>query len=89
MLNNDKLTTGHPGRGRRQCSRSRDGRGTATVAVYEIKRKNLAHARSPQPLAAACRWAASLPAGWSWPADLQLTRALSLQANLALVDPPL
>lgn len=67
MLNNDKLTTGTQVEAGGKFA-FWDGRGTATVAVYEIKRKNLA-TPDPSTPAAACRWAASLPAGWSWPAD--------------------
>ncbi|KCV33048.1 TonB-dependent siderophore receptor [Bordetella bronchiseptica MBORD678] len=85
VLNNDKLTTGTQVEAGGKFA-FWDGRGTATVAVYEIKRKNLA---TPDPL----NPGSSLPVGsqsargLELAGGLQLTRALSLQANLALVDP--
>lgn len=85
VLNNDKLTTGTQKEvgGKFEFW---DGRGSATIAAYEIIRKNIATPDPDNP-------GVSLPVGQQsargleLAGGLRLTRALSLQANIAFVDP--
>lgn len=85
VLNNDKLTTG------RQAEVGGkfnfwDGRGSATVAVYEIKRKNMATSDPDNP-GVSVPVGAQSARGIELAGGLQLTPKLSLQGNAAFVDP--
>ncbi|WMD20456.1 TonB-dependent receptor [Achromobacter seleniivolatilans] len=85
VLNNDKLTTG------RQTEVGSkfnfwEGRGAATVSVYEIKRKNMATADPDNP-GVSVPVGAQSARGIELAGGLQLTPKLSMQANIAFVDP--
>ncbi|MGB3435933.1 TonB-dependent receptor [Achromobacter sp.] len=85
VLSNDKLSTG------RQAEVGGkfnfwDGRGTATVAVYEIKRKNIATSDPNNP-GVSVPVGAQSARGIELAGGLQLTSQLSLQGNVAFVDP--
>lgn len=85
VLNNDKLTTG------RQTEVGGkfnfwEGRGAATISVYEIKRKNMATADPDNP-GVSVPVGAQSARGIELAGGLQLTPKLSLQANIAFVDP--
>lgn len=85
VLNNDKLTTGTQKEvgGKFEFW---DGRGSATIAAYEITRKHISAPDANNP-------AVSIPVGQQsargleLAGGLRLTRTLSLQANVAFVDP--
>ncbi len=84
-LNNDRLTTGTQTEVGGKFD-FWDGRGTATVAAYEIKRKNLS---TPDPLnpGLSVPVGAQSARGVEVAAGFQVTSKLSVQGNFALVDP--
>lgn len=85
VLNNDKLTTGKQAEVGAKFD-FWDNRGTATIAVYEIKRKNLS---TPDPLNPTI----SVPVGEQSARGIELaggfqvTRQVSIQGNVAFIDP--
>lgn len=85
MLNNDKLTTGT----QKEVGGKFEfwyGRGSATIAAYEITRKNIS---TPDPANPGIRVPVGQQSarGLELASGLRLTRTLSLQANVAFVDP--
>jgi iron complex outermembrane receptor protein len=85
VLNNDKLTTGTQAEVGGKFN-FWDGRGAATVSVYEIKRKNLATSDPNNP-GVSVPVGAQSARGVELAGGLQLTSKLSLQGNVAFVDP--
>lgn len=85
VLNNDKLTTGTQTEVGGKFD-FWDGRGSATVSVYEIKRKNMATSDPDNP-GVSVPVGAQSARGIELAAGLQLTSKLSVQGNVAFVDP--
>ena len=85
VLNNDKLTTGTQAEVGGKFN-FWDGRGSATVSVYEIKRKNMATSDPDNP-GVSVPVGAQSARGIELAGGLQLTATLSLQGNVAFVDP--
>lgn len=85
VLNNDKLTTGWQAEAGAKFN-FWDGRGSATLAVYEIRRKNMATSDPDNP-GVSVPVGAQSARGIELAGGLQLSSSLSLQANAAFVDP--
>lgn len=85
VLNNDKLTTGTQAEMGGKFD-FWEGRGSATVAVYEIKRKHIS-TTDPNNPGVSVPVGAQSARGVELAGGLQLTPKLSLQGNVAFVDP--
>lgn len=85
VMTNDKLTTGRQWEAGSKFDYW-DGRGNATAALYRITRKNISTPDPGNPnvsilVGQQSAWGVELASG------LKLTNRLSVQANLALIDP--
>ncbi|MFF7395923.1 TonB-dependent receptor [Achromobacter sp. NPDC008082] len=85
VLNNDQLTTGTQAEVGGKFD-FWDGRGSATVALYEIKRKHIS-TTDPNNPGVSVPVGAQSARGVELAGGLQLTSKLSLQGNVAFVDP--